>query len=514
MLAALLALSGASVFAADYFVVIPVKNKTVNLSAISVALNAGGLPGAKVGYAFSYDFKTNLQVTGDSTYTGYGVSWAVTAGSLPAGLVLNASTGVLSGTPTTAGSTNFTVSATYKTKPGAQPYTVVVANVQAVVALQANTDANFGAVTVGNSVSKSFTVTNSGDGPATGVYAQVIGTDLALTANTCGTSGSQQTVAANNGTCAVTVQYTPTGAGTLSSAALNLFVGNVAGSPFSLPLSGSAALAYPVASGGTVTAPGDGYQYHAYTATGANTFTVTSAGGQDFDVLVIAGGGGGGAGRSGNHNPGGGGAGGLLFQTVKLTAGTYSLSVGAGGASMVNGSNSQFSGTGVSLVALGGGAGGGDTSNPTNGFAGGSGGGGGGSGSTVRAGGAGTAGQGYAGGSGIGPAYGGGGGGAGGAGVNGTTTSPAKAGVGGVGRYIPQFSSYGVAGYFAGGGGGGDGSGRAGGQGGGGAASLSGAPAGAGVANTGSGGGAGTAAGNTYGGAGGSGVVLIRYAKP
>lgn len=39
-------------------------------------------------------------------------SWAVTAGSLPAGLTLNQSTGVLAGTPTTSGSATFTVTVT------------------------------------------------------------------------------------------------------------------------------------------------------------------------------------------------------------------------------------------------------------------------------------------------------------------------------------------------------------------------------------------------------------------
>jgi len=42
-------------------------------------------------------------------------SWAVTAGTLPAGLTLNAVTGIISGTPTVVGSSTFTISAT----PGA-----------------------------------------------------------------------------------------------------------------------------------------------------------------------------------------------------------------------------------------------------------------------------------------------------------------------------------------------------------------------------------------------------------
>jgi Carbohydrate binding module (family 6)/Putative Ig domain len=63
---------------------------------ISSALTAS----AMVGSSFSYT------ITGSSTPTSYH------AGTLPAGLTLNTSTGVISGTPTTAGVTNVTISAT------------------------------------------------------------------------------------------------------------------------------------------------------------------------------------------------------------------------------------------------------------------------------------------------------------------------------------------------------------------------------------------------------------------
>lgn len=55
-----------------------------------------------------------VSYTGTLTATG-GVApytWAVTTGSLPAGLTLNSATGVISGTPTSAGSVTFTVTAT------------------------------------------------------------------------------------------------------------------------------------------------------------------------------------------------------------------------------------------------------------------------------------------------------------------------------------------------------------------------------------------------------------------
>ena len=67
------------------------------------------------------------------------------------------------------------------------------------------------------------------------------------------------------------------------------------------------------ATGGTVTEPGDGYKYHAYTQTGSTyTFSVTSVGFQaSIELLVVAGGGGGGGSHGGG---GGGGAGGVVWQ--------------------------------------------------------------------------------------------------------------------------------------------------------------------------------------------------------
>jgi len=71
--------------------------------AVSIT-TASSLPGGAAGAAYS----TSLAATGGSPpYT-----WAVTAGALPAGLLLNASTGVISGTATAAGTFNFTVTAT------------------------------------------------------------------------------------------------------------------------------------------------------------------------------------------------------------------------------------------------------------------------------------------------------------------------------------------------------------------------------------------------------------------
>ena len=83
-----------------------------------------------------------------------------------------------------------------------------------------------------------------------------------------------------------------------------------------------------ILTGGTVSSPGDGFDYHVFTTDG--TLEV-SGGDYNVDVLLVAGGGGGGAGRLG----GGGGAGGVL-QTLNhpVTPGTYPVVVGSGGAGM------------------------------------------------------------------------------------------------------------------------------------------------------------------------------------
>jgi hypothetical protein len=260
----------------------------------------------------------------------------------------------------------------------------------------------------------------------------------------------------------------------------------------------------------------DTHVYHLFNTSGV--FTPTQA--LTVEYLVIAGGGGGGA-----NMGGGGGAGGYLESSTSLTASTnYTVTVGAGGASSTSatgqggsGNNSIFG----SITATGGGGGGGNQG--ASGANGGSGGGGGSAGIGI-----GTTGQGNNGGSAsyVYPQYGGGGGGgAGAAGTNGTGT---KAGNGGVGT---ASSITGTSVTRAGGGGGGYldnfgavlADGADGGAGGGGAGGVSSdttalRAASSGTANTGGGGGGGgwltgSPPGNGTSGAGGSGIIIVRYAK-
>ena len=293
--------------------------------------------------------------------------------------------------------------------------------------------------------------------------------------------------------------------------------------------------------GNTIIDSGD-FRIHAFT--GPGTFAVSGladcSANDVVDYLIVAGGG---SSRlvTGSSNGGGGGGGLRVFSSspgsntpliapagVTVSVQSYSIAVGAGGASPPSipsgGTGNRGSdSTALGLTSTGGGA----TGNVGVGQPGGSGGGGsnGPSGTTGYNGGDGntppvTPPQGRSGGKGFdGISASSNGGGGGGASAVGTNAACSVGGVGGDGTYIadafigPTAPSYGTPGpvsstrYFAGGGGGAsDGPRGAGGAGGGGQGNESvGSPtAVAGLVNTGGGAGA-TSSG------GGSGVVLIRY---
>ncbi len=300
-------------------------------------------------------------------------------------------------------------------------------------------------------------------------------------------------------------------------ASLNNFA---VGSTFSLYGIASEGAAY--ATGGYVTSDAS-YYYHTFRANG--TFTPKQS--LSCDILIVAGGGG-----SGGIIGGGGGAGGLRGLTNQsLSTTNYTISIGAGGVAGVgsgtygtDGVTSTVTGSGfTTLASTGGGNGGGGSAPNANGRPGGSGAGGsydGGGG--TQTGGAGNLGgyspvEGYAGASGGGSNLGGGGGGA-------TATGSGVT----AGNGSSVYSSWGLATstgqnisgtyWYAGGGGGGTrsgyGSGGAGGNGGGGAGSTGQGNGTPGTANTGGGGGgAGYTSSLVDGSNGGSGIIIVRYAK-
>jgi len=296
---------------------------------------------------------------------------------------------------------------------------------------------------------------------------------------------------------------------------------------------------YITATGGTEVTNGD-YKTHIFTSSGC--FSVSQVGnpigsGSSVEYLVVAGGGGGGL-----DFAGGGGAGGFrLYESgtpnplnspagMTISASTYPITVGGGGAGgtespssdSVSGSNSVFS----TITSAGGGRAGSAGAFSRNGGPGGSGGGVrynegcAGSGNTPPV----SPPQGNPGGGPGVPSRAGGGGGAATAGGLGACTSGTVGGDGGTGSFVtdcfigPTAPSYGETGpagrYFAGGGasGGYVAAGGTAGLGGGGTAPTTNSNGDDGQTNTGGGGGgAPNESPPRDGGTGGSGIVMIRY---
>ncbi|MDP2794359.1 MAG: hypothetical protein Q8O25_09825 [Sulfurisoma sp.] len=368
-------------------------------------------------------------------------------------------------------------------------YTLTVSNL--------GTATEGGTITVTNTLPANVSYT-SNTGSTAGWSCSVVGQVVTCTTNTDLPGGATSTLQLN-------VDVGASASGTLTNTA------TVAGAPNNdgNTTNNTATNSYTIIPQGCVTSTVGADTVVTCASNGSITIP---AGVTSVRYLVVAGGGGGGGiPANAADGAGGGGAGGFLQgNSFAVSAGTYTVTVGAGGAGGTgttrggNGSNSTFS----TLTATGGGGGAfaGDNTG-TSGNNGGSGGGG----SDNNNGGTGTSGQGNNGGAGNNNDGGGGGGGANSAGANGTNTTGGNGGAGISNDINGTGTSYG-----GGGGGGADagGAGGTGGVGGGATAPTGRNPGVAGTANTGGGGSGatGSSSGSAYsGGTGGSGIVIIRY---
>jgi hypothetical protein len=151
----------------------------------NIVITPSTLPNAAVGTAYS---QTLTATGGQSPY-----GWAVTSGSLPVGLTIGATTGLISGTPTLPGSATFTVTVTDSTRiTGTAAFTLIVS----------------GSVTI--------TTTSLPDGTIGTAYSQTLaatgGTTPYTWAVTTGTLPAGLTLAAATGV----ISGTPTAAATSS----------------------------------------------------------------------------------------------------------------------------------------------------------------------------------------------------------------------------------------------------------------------------------------------------------
>ncbi|MGL6462909.1 autotransporter domain-containing protein, partial [Aeromonas hydrophila] len=187
---------------------------TITVSPPSISLSPTTLSNGTVGTSYS---ATLTASGGSAPYT-----YAITAGSLPAGLSLNTSTGAISGTPSASGTSNLTVTATdANSATGSQAYTLTI-DAQAPVAGAVS------ATVAANSSANPITLALSG-GAATSVAVASAASHGTATAS--GTSITYTPTAGFSGADSFT--YTATNAsGTSSPATVTITV-----SPPSISLS-------------------------------------------------------------------------------------------------------------------------------------------------------------------------------------------------------------------------------------------------------------------------------------
>jgi hypothetical protein len=448
-----------------------------------------------------------------------GLSFAVVGGALPAGVSLNASTGLISGTPSTAGSfvgavrvvdsVGQRVVVTFSLTVSAVVPELVMSNyapstVLANVAFSASPVGLSGGVTpysfsvVSGALPSGLSLGSggviSGTPSAEGTFAAVV---IVSDASGQSVPVSFGVTVLPNVTALVVSPYASSSVtvGDVVSLAANVSGGRA---PYSFSVvSGSLGGGSMVATGGTITDVG-GYRIHTFTSPGS--FVVSDVGATgEVEYLIVAGGGAGGRGDDGGAAAGAGG-GGVIPGSLTVTAQAYSITVGAGGAGSSvnltpgnNGNNSSAFG----LTAVGGGGSGAGSNGRAIGRPGASGGSGGGASVTVNQdfwdalGGEGTGGQGNRGGNAVAINLSGvaraaaGGGGAGGPAAD--VTNVAGSGGPGLTSSISGTAvTYGV---------GGDGR-------------ITSGPGAAGTDGRGNGGGGGVGAAS---GKGGDGIVIIRY---
>lgn len=178
-----------------------------------LSITPSSLPTAILNSAYSQT------LTASGGVTPY--SYTISAGSLPIGLSLDSATGVLSGTPTTANTYNFTVTATDSNYPstesGSQSYSLVVSGALPI------SPSSLPAATVGTAYSQ--TVTASG-GVAPYTYTITAGslpTGLSLAASTGVISGTPTTASTYSFTVTATDSIANTGARAYSIVVSNAY---------------------------------------------------------------------------------------------------------------------------------------------------------------------------------------------------------------------------------------------------------------------------------------------------
>jgi hypothetical protein len=164
---------------------------SLTINPAIVITTTSPLPTGTVGVNYS----TTLAAKGGGPYT-----WAVTQGSLPAGLTLASSTGVISGQPTTSGTSNFTIQVTGSGQASTTKAFALTIN----PALVITTSSPLPAGTVGVSYAQTVTATGGSGQYSWAVSVGSLPGGLTLNAATGVISGQPTTANTSNFTIQVT----------------------------------------------------------------------------------------------------------------------------------------------------------------------------------------------------------------------------------------------------------------------------------------------------------------------
>lgn len=240
-------------------------------------------------------FNQTLVVTGDRP-----LSFAVTTGSLPAGLSLAASTGVISGTPSAAGNYSFTITATNSAGSDGQAYSGTVAAAGVAPALTTTTIAS-----MTQNVAYTQALAATGSTPRTwGISAGALPSGLAINSSTGALSGTPTVSGAYNFTVQVsnafgqaTRQFTGSisanvVAPTITTTTLGTLTQGTTAS-ITLAVTGSTPITFAVTTGtlpaGLTLNASTGQITGTPSASGAYNFTVTATNSAGNDTQVFSG---------------------------------------------------------------------------------------------------------------------------------------------------------------------------------------------------------------------------------
>jgi hypothetical protein len=328
----------------------------------SVSLAAADLQSLVVGTAYSLALAPLTTIANSTAAATY----SVVGGALPPGMSLNASTGVISGTPTANGAYAATVQAAL---PTGQIARETYAFSALAPVLSSGDQAPFfyeNGVAFSRALNGLITIDGAPSAGLAVSYALAPGSALppGLSLVSTGTPAT------------FTVQGTPTGLHTSGQYVVVVIRATYGGATLDVPVffADVSLDRDAVLSGGVefdyipIGMSGQNVPHRRYTFNESGSLTLLTSGW--FTYALVGGGGPGGAGQN-NNGGGGGAAGGIRMERIWRPAGAYTVTVGAGGApGAASGGSTEISGPGGFIRNVGGGPAGARAVNATTGASG------------------------------------------------------------------------------------------------------------------------------------------------